>query len=149
MCKRRVPTPSDDTLAFKRFSEALQAFSASRGRKKAGLPDKVIDLARGPTAPTLDIVVAEDQGDGWNLQILTTNFRFAPDHVNQPHQAGEGHARLYINGENVARVYGPWFHIGSLPSGRTEVTVILISNDHHGLTVGDEKLSVTKEIHVH
>ena len=111
--------------------------------------DEVIELARGPTAPTLDIVLAEDQGGGWNLQILTTNFRFAPDHVNQPHRAGEGHANLYVNGENVARVYGPWFHIGSLPSGRTEVTVTLISNDHHGLAVGDEKLSVTKEIHIH
>lgn len=115
----------------------------------AGQHDKMIALPGGPTAPTLGIVVAEDQGGGWNLQILTTNFRFAPDHVNQPHQAGEGHAHLYVNGEKVARVYGPWFHIGSLPSGRTEVTVTLTSNDHHGLAVGDEILSVTKEIHVH
>ncbi len=133
---------------------AMQAASTEAERHAgqddaADQHDKVIDLARGPTAPTLDIVVAEDQGGGWKLQILTTNFRFAPDHVNQPHQAGEGHARLYINGKNVARVYGPWFHIGSLPSGRTEVTVTLTSNDHHGLTVDDEKLSVTKEIHVH
>jgi copper(I)-binding protein len=61
----------------------------------------------------------------------------------------EGDARLYVNGEKVARLYGPWFHIGSLPSGRTEVTVTLASNDHHGLAVGDEKLLVTKEIYAH
>ena len=140
---------------------AMQSGSQEEGEGHAGhdeaagghdhaahMPGKAIQLASGPTAPTLDIAITEDQGGGWNLQIRTTNFRFAPDHVNQPHRAGEGHAHLYVNGEKVARVYGPWFHIGSLPSGRTEVTVTLTSNDHHGLAVGDEKLSVTKEVHV-
>jgi len=111
--------------------------------------DKVIELASGPSAPTLDITLTEDQVGGWNLQILTTNFRFAPNHVNQHHRAGEGHAHLYVNGEKVSRIYGPWFHIGSLPNGRTEVTVTLTSNDHRGLAVGGEVLSVTKQIHVH
>jgi copper(I)-binding protein len=109
---------------------------------------KIMELQSGPTAPTLDFAISEDQGGGWNLQILTTNFRFAPEHVSQPHHEGEGHAHLYVNGEKVARVYGPWFHIGSLPSGPTEVTVILNSNDHQGLAVGGEALSVTKKIHV-
>ena len=111
--------------------------------------DKVIELAVGPSAPTLDFAITEDQAGGWNLQIITTNFRFAPEHVNQPHHEGEGHVHLYVNGEKIARVYGPWFHIGSLPSGLTEVTVILNSNDHQGLAVGGKPLSVTKEIHVH
>jgi hypothetical protein len=110
--------------------------------------DRVIELAAGPSAPTLDFAISEDQGSGWNLQILTTNFRFAPEHVSQPHHEGEGHAHLYVNGEKVARVYGPWFHIGALPSGPTEVTVILNSNDHQRLAVGGEALSVTKKIHV-
>ncbi len=110
---------------------------------------KLIALASGPTAPTLDFVVAKDEVGGWNLQVLTTNFRFAPENVNMPHRDGEGHAHLYVNGEKLARLYGPWFHIGSLPSGPAQVTVTLNANDHSGLAVDDTPLSVTKEIHVH
>ena len=110
---------------------------------------KLIALATGPTAPTLDIMVAKDKVGGWNLHVLTTNFRFAPENVNTPHRDGEGHAHLYVNGEKIARLYGPWFHIGSLPSGPAQVTVTLNANDHSGLAVGDAPLSVTKEVHVH
>ena len=80
---------------------------------------------------------------------MTTNFRFAPENASSPHRDGEGHALLYVNGEKVARLYGPWFHIEFLPSGPTKVTVTLNANDHSGLAVGDAPLSVTKEVHVH
>jgi hypothetical protein len=102
----------------------------------------------GPTAPTLDFVIVEDEVGGWNLQIQTTNFRFAPENVNGANRDGEGHAHIYVNGEKIARVYGPWFHIGSLPEERNEVAVTLNANDHSGLAVGDTVLSVAKEMHV-
>ncbi len=110
--------------------------------------DKAIALPAGPDAPTLDMAIAKDEVGGWNLEIRTTNFRFAPEKVNQHHHAGEGHAHLYVNGTKIARIYGPWFHIGSLPSGMTQVTVTLTANDHSPLAVGDVPLSLTKELHV-
>lgn len=110
---------------------------------------KTITLPAGPAAPTLNISVAKDKVGGWNLHIQTTNFRFAPDHASGPHRDGEGHAHLYVNGDKVARIYGPWFHIGSLPKGRNELTVTLNANDHSHLAVGDAELSVTQEVHVH
>ncbi len=110
---------------------------------------KPIALPSGPTAPTLDMTVTKDPAGGWNLHVMTTNFRFAPENVNAPHRAGEGHAHLYVNGKKVARLYGPWFHIGALPRGRTEVTVTLNANDHSDLAVGDAPLSVTRHVHVH
>jgi len=110
---------------------------------------KTIALPAGSTAPTLKISVAKDKVGGWNLHIQTTNFRFAPDQAGGPHREGEGHAHLYVNGEKVARIYGPWFHIGSLPKGRNELMVTVNANDHSHLAVGDAKLSVTEEVYVH
>ena len=110
---------------------------------------KAISLPPGPDAPTLQVAVTKDKVGGWNLHIQTTSFRFAPDQVNEPHRVGEGHAHLYVNGEKVARIYGPWFHIGSLPKGRNELRVTLNANDHSELAVGDAKLAVMKEVHVH
>lgn len=109
---------------------------------------KPISLPGGPSAPTLEIVISEDSVDGWNLHVRTTNFRFSPEHVNGAHRDGEGHAHLYVNGKKLSRIYGPWFHIGSLQSGLNEVTVTLNANDHRHLEVEGESLSVTETVHV-
>ena len=109
---------------------------------------ETISLPSDLTAPTLNFAITEDTAGGWNLEIRTTNFRFAPEHVNQAHRTGEGHAHLYVNGKKTARVYGPWFHIAELPSGLVEVTVTLNANDHSHLAVEDRMLSVTKEVQV-
>ena len=77
-----------------------------------------IDLPAGPDAPTLDFRVAKDAGAGWNLHVATTGFRFAPERVNAPHRPGEGHAHVYVDGKKVARIYGPWFHLGALAAGQ-------------------------------
>ena len=53
-----------------------------------------------------------------------------------------------MNGEKLARIYAPWMHIGSLPSGETTVTVSLYANDHSPLSVGDQPLSADAIIQV-
>ena len=101
--------------------------------------------------PTVDLIVHPDshgsspengnrdasaQGadNGWNLEIQVTNFRFAPENVNQESNYEEGHAHLYINGEKITRLYGNWYYLKELPSQRNEVKVSLNANGHEILT---------------
>lgn len=107
---------------------------------------KLLSLEAGANAPTIAIDLAKDAVGGWNLHITTTHFRFAPESVNEAHHAGEGHAHIYVNGKKLARIYGPWFHIGGLPKGDVEVSVTLNANDHQALAVGDEALVAVKNI---
>ena len=103
-------------------------------------------IPAGPKAPTLTMEIKKDPVGGWNLHLRSTNFRFAPEHASTPYRAGEGHAHLYVNGKKVARLYGPWFHIGSLPAGKAVIRVTLNTNDHRGLMVGGKPLAVTRTI---
>ncbi|MBO8141722.1 MAG: hypothetical protein H0Z37_06005 [Firmicutes bacterium] len=80
--------------------------------------------------PTIDITIIEDPLSGWNLHVLTTQFRWAPEFAGGPVYPGEGHAHLYINGEKVARLYGPWYHIAHLEPGANEIRVTLNANNH-------------------
>ena len=106
-------------------------------------------LAVGATeAPELDIFVTPDPMSGWNLKIETGNFRFAPEKASTSHVAGEGHAHIYINGEKVARHYGNWFHIASLPHGENTITVSLNANDHRQLAVGEKAIEASTVVTV-
>jgi len=107
---------------------------------------RITVLPMGPDAPTLDFVVTRDPDHGWNLHLITMNFRFAPENVGGEFVPGEGHAHLYVDGEQVARIYGSWFHIDKLRHGLVDVTVTLNGNDHSQLSVGDALLSVTKQV---
>ncbi|WP_306120172.1 MULTISPECIES: hypothetical protein [unclassified Roseitalea] len=97
-------------------------------------------VAPGPDAPSLAIAVEPDPMAGWNLNIRTENFRFAPENASRAHRAGEGHAHVYVNGVKIARHYGPWFHIADLPRGENRIAVSLTTNDHRTLAVGDDPL---------
>ncbi len=108
----------------------------------------VLSLPPGSSAPTLSVRVEPDPKSGWNLQISTANFRFSPENASHPHQPGEGHAHLYVNGKKRARLYGHWFHIDRLPKGDVELSVTLNSNDHRTLAVGMDQLRVVRTITV-
>ncbi len=100
-------------------------------------------LPAGAGAPTLALGVTPDPASGWNLRIETSGFRFAPEHASGDHVPGEGHAHVYVNGEKLGRVYGPWTHLSSLPPGPVTVAVTLNANDHRPLVVGDRPLSAS------
>lgn len=91
-------------------------------------------------APELALSLIADPMSGWNLQIETTKFFFAPQNASKPHIDGEGHAHIYINGEKVARHYSNWYHIAQLPSGENTIKVSLNSNDHRQLAIGDKPI---------
>lgn len=94
-------------------------------------------------APTLSMSITADPASGWNLHLDVTNFRFAPEHAGQLPVTGEGHAHLYVNDTKIARIYGPWFHIDTLPEGQATVRAALYSNDHKALTTNGTPINQT------
>ena len=109
---------------------------------------KALMIPAGPNAPSVTIAIKKDLVGGWNLHIMARNFRFAPEHASSEHRAGEGHAHLYVNGKKIARVYGPWFHIGKLPAGKAMVHVTLNANDHRDLMVGGKRVASSQAVTV-
>ena len=76
------------------------------------------------------IQVTKDPMKGWNLQVRTRAFRWAPQRASSMHRSGEGHAHLYIDGVKITRLYGPWFYLRDLAPGRHQIKVTLNGNDH-------------------
>ena len=104
---------------------------------------KVLMMPAGRAAPSLKILLTRDAVRGWNLHVQTRNFKFAPEHASGKHVEGEGHAHIYVNGKKIARLYGPWFHIGELSAAGAEVRVTLNANDHRDLMVGGKAVAAT------
>lgn len=87
-------------------------------------------LIEAPAGTSLLLRATPEGNGGVNLQILTRNFRFAPETVNGPHVPGEGHAHVYVDGVKVLRSYGPHAHLAGIVPGRTEIRVTLTANNH-------------------
>lgn len=93
-------------------------------------------------APAVTLSVRPDSEDGWNVHLAVRNFRFTPDSAGGGALLGRGHARLFIDGRPVARVYGAWYHLpgalaGSKGGGPT-LTAGLYADDHTAWAVGSE-----------
>lgn len=89
-----------------------------------------INVSDADAMPSIQLVVHEDPINGWNLELITENFAFAPERVNGDSTINEGHAHLYINGEKIMRIYSNWHHLPSLDSGMNTVMVTLNANGH-------------------
>lgn len=107
-----------------------------------------LEVPAGQTMPTVTLVVHDDATQGWNLDVQTTNFRFAPERINQSSSVTEGHAHLYIDGVKITRIYGNWYYLESLAAGRHEITVSLNANGHETLTQAGEPIAATVVIEV-
>lgn len=97
-------------------------------------------------APTLAIAVTPDPMAGYNLQVITQNFSFAPASAGQENVTGEGHAHVYVNGNKIGRLYGAWMHLDDLPSGAVTVEVTLNANDHRTLAVDGLPISAQQTL---
>jgi hypothetical protein len=98
--------------------------------------------------PTVNLVVHPDSRQGWNLEIQVTNFKLAPEHVNQPDEEStsdilEGHAHLYIDGTKITRLYGNWYYLESLPPGTHQISVSLNTNSHATLMHNGQPIQAT------
>ncbi len=101
----------------------------------------------GEPAPAISLNVQAD-GDGWTVQVVTEQFRFAEDLVDGPHIPGTGHGHLYLGGVKLQRLYDPVARIGALPPGQHEVQVTLNTNDHRAYVVGETPVTASAMIEV-
>jgi len=90
--------------------------------------------------PTITTSIQKDPVGGWNLHLETSNFIFDAASAGLANVEGHGHAHIYVNGEKLARIYGDWFHIGTLPTGKNMISVSLNANDHSALAYNGELL---------
>ena len=105
-----------------------------------------VEVSSLPEKPDVLLDVTRDSVGGWNIYLKTKNFRFAPEDVNGEPVDGEGHAHLYVDGKKIARLYGPWFHLGNLSSGRHTIHVTLNANNHASFVLHGTPVAASKEI---
>ncbi|MET9660100.1 hypothetical protein [Streptomyces sp. NPDC006510] len=101
-------------------------------------------------APAVTVAVRPDSEDGWNVHLSVRNFRFTPDSVGGAALLGRGHARLFLDGRPLARVYGSWFHLpASLvrgAGGGTGLTARLYADDHTAWAVNSAPVQATTSL---
>ena len=94
-------------------------------------------------APAIDLRVFA-LGDGsYNLQVQTSNFTFTPQNIDKSPVLGEGHAHLYVDGVKIARLYGEWHHVPTLPPDAEALTASLYANNHQGFAIDGVLISAT------
>lgn len=118
------------------------------GHGHGGMHHGSLEIPEGQPVPQVTVTVEPDSLTGWNLQLQIADFEFAPERVNQASVVTEGHAHLFINGEKITRLYGPWYYIPFLPPGEHELLVELNGNGHETLTTGGKPIAATVKIKV-
>ena len=107
-------------------------------------------MSHEPLESEIPIIVAiaadVEDGGGVNVRIGTRRWNWAPQNVNAAHVPGEGHAHIYVNGEKLNRVYGPYYHIPGLSPGDHEIRVTLNANSHNDLTLNGEPIEATTTV---
>lgn len=101
----------------------------------------MLDISQDSIVPQIIAVeITKDSMSGWNLEVMTENFRFTPENASKNHIPGEGHAHLYLNGEKYARVYGPYFHIPDVGYEIQEIKLSLNANGHETLAIQEKPI---------
>lgn len=135
------PDSEDSTMEMEQTEEMAM-------EETMGQMHEPIDLTNEELIPTIDLIVTEDPKAGWNLEVRTTNFTFTPELASQDPVLNQGHAHLYIDGEKITRLYGPWYYLGEFEEGEYVVSVDLNANDHAPFAVNGEVIQDKVLIHV-
>ena len=112
-----------------------------------GMVMKTFVVQPSEAVPTIAFTVAEDTMSGWDVHVTTTNFTFAPEHLNGVPVAGEGHVHLYID-NNLIIMLGDWYHIDSLTLGTHTIKVGLFNNDHSAYSVNGVPVEAEQQVTV-
>ncbi len=107
-----------------------------------------VEIPPGQPVPTVQLIVHPDALKGWNLELQTTNFVFAPERVNTKGSFHEGHAHLYIDDRKITRLYSNWYYLGVLPPGEHKIRVTLNTNAHETLVHNGQPIQATATVQV-
>jgi hypothetical protein len=143
---RSIPVLVGVFLLSMGSAHAAGMHGASSGQMTAGqhgMAHGAAEVGNAPNPPTVKVTVHPDAKAGWNLQVQTQNFRWAPERASTAHVAGEGHAHLYIDGKKITRLYGEWYFLPSLRPGSHTIRVTLNANTHEDYTVGGKLVEDT------
>lgn len=102
----------------------------------------LVEIPAGSKVPSVNIDVTQDMSGTWLLEVITTDFSFAPKKVGSKLPSyNEGHAHLYINGKIINRLYGQYYNLDTLKKGKNKIMVTLNSNDHGALIYRGKPIS--------
>lgn len=105
--------------------------------------NKIHEVKEGQV-PTISLDVKKDPTGGFNVQVLTTNFRWTPEKASATHVEGEGHAHVYLADQKIIRLYNSWFHLNTFQfastSGEQLLRVELVGNDHAPITADAQQI---------
>jgi len=91
-----------------------------------------VSVAWAGETPTVELKVVEDTIAGWNVFADVSHFSFSPE---------SGFAQLRVDGEAVARVHGPAYHLGTLEPGEHEIRLSLHAADGSALVLHGEPVA--------
>ena len=127
-------------IPYQKMATGIHAESMA---KKVDHP--MFEVPAGLPIPTIAVHPMKDPVSGWNLHLMTSNFKFTPENSGLGDEPGEGHAHLFVNGKKLGRVYGQWAHV-MLPTGKNKVKVILTTNSHKDYALGGKLIESEVEI---
>lgn len=108
-----------------------------------------VEIPAGYEIPSVKTAVIRDLSGSWLLKVETDHFTFAPEKAGMSEPSyNEGHAHIYINGKKINRLYGSYYHLGSLSKGKNEIKVTLNSNNHGVLTYRGRPIQSVETIKV-
>jgi len=116
----------------KNFKEGMETHGQSMEHGMPEMMHSQLEVDAAKPIPTISLEVLKDSKDGYNLHILTENFKFSPENVNGEPLPNEGHVHVLINGVKLDRFYAPWVHVGAdkLKDGQNVIEVTLNANNH-------------------
>lgn len=98
-------------------------------------------------APAISGSVGQEAGQ-WLVELETENFHFSRDDSVLHPEIMEGHAHLYVNDDQEARIYANTYNLGHLEEGTHQIKVVLVSHDHQTLVKGGQEISFEEVIKV-
>ncbi|MFK0171406.1 hypothetical protein ACIQU5_21655 [Streptomyces sp. NPDC090306] len=106
------------------------------------------EVADTGDAPEIDVEVQPDPHDGWDLRLTLRNFNFSPAGTPSRAVAGQGLARLLVDGHAVAGLRAADYHLAArlVPRGTHHVTARLYADDGTVWAVGGEPVQSTADI---
>lgn len=80
--------------------------------------------------PTLTLALEPDPVSGHNLILTADGFEMTPQDTNGTAVPGTGHGHMFVNGQNIGRLYAKRHHLIDLPKGEITIHIYLGGNDH-------------------